>query len=181
MQLLGPEPERFVVIIGPMGSGKSTLGRGLAEATGRRLDDSDETINARTGRTSREIATVDGVSVLHSLEREVLFEALDSPEVSVVAAAASVIDDPAVRTALRKTFCVLVTASEEILDERLASGSHRRMIHPDETHHIAGRERLYRECADLVIDTGSVSEQDAVDLVVAASGMEPLDQKKPPV
>jgi shikimate kinase len=174
MQLPGPEPERFVVIIGPMGSGKSTLGRGLAEATGRRLDDSDETINARTGRTSREIATVDGVSVLHSLEKEVFFEALDSSEVSVVAAAASVIDDPAVRTALGKAFCVLVTASEEILDERLPSGSHRRVLQPDETQHIAGRERLYRECADMVIDTGSVSEQDAVDLVVAASGVKTL-------
>ena len=161
-----------LVIVGAMGSGKTTLGRGLAEATGRGFFDSDEAINSRTGRTGREIALADGVEILHSLEKEVFFDAVAAPQPSVVAAAASVIDDAAVRRALRKTFCVWVTASEEILDERLSSSSHRRRIHADELGRIAERSRQFHASADLVIDTGLASEQDAVAQVIAALEVE---------
>ena len=159
---------RHVTIIGSMGSGKSTLGRGLADATGRQFFDSDEMINARTGRTGREIALDEGIDHLHSLEREVFFEGLATPEPSVVAAAASVIDDAAARRALAATFCVWVNAVQEVIDERLSSSSHRRLLRDDEGDRIVGRAQFFEKAADLMINTGMVSAQDAVALVVVA-------------
>lgn len=157
-----------IVIVGAMGSGKTTLARGVAAALGSQFFDSDQSITARTGRKGREIALAEGVAALHRLEREVLFEALATPEPSVVAAAASVIEDPEVRQALEAMFCVWVTASPEILARRSAGGSHRRPISSDETERIERRIPLFEQSADLVIDTGQVSEQDAVAQVVAA-------------
>jgi len=52
---------------------------------------------------------------LHRLEAEVLFDALNSPSPAVVAAAASVIEDPVVREALADAYCVWVTAGPDIL------------------------------------------------------------------
>jgi shikimate kinase len=161
---------RHVVIVGPMGAGKTTLGRDLAEATGRSLHDSDDSIHDHVGRTGREIADTDGVAALHRLERDVFFDAIGATEPSVVAAAASVIDDPEARRVLGTTFCVLVTASPHVLEERVASSDHRRAISSGERDRIAGRDRLFLDVADLVIDTGAISRHDAVAEVIA--GME---------
>lgn len=158
---------RHVVILGPMGAGKTTLGRDLAEATGRALYDSDDSIQHRVGRTGRQIADTDGVAALHNLEREVFFDAIGATEPSVVAAAASVIDDPEARLLLGTTFCVLLTASPRVLEERLASSDHRRAVSSGERDRIAGRDRLFRAAADLMIDTGATSRQDAVARVIA--------------
>lgn len=155
-----------IVIVGPMGSGKTTLGRGVAEALGWSFFDSDQSIVARTGRKGREIAVAEGVHELHRLEREVFFEALAAARPSVVAAAASVIDDPAVRQALDATFCVRVTADPEILAQRSSQGSHRRTVSNSE--HLEHRTALFEQVADLVVDTGVMSEQGSVDQVLAA-------------
>jgi shikimate kinase len=149
-----------------MGSGKTTVGRGVAEALGWAFFDSDLSIVARTGRNGREIALAEGVDELHRLELQVFFEALVTPWPSVVAAAASVIDDVVARQALDATFCVRVTADPEILGQRSYQGSHRRTVSRSE--HLGHRTALFEQVADLVVDTGAMSEQESVDRVLAA-------------
>lgn len=155
-----------IVIVGPMGSGKTTLAGGLARSLGREVFDSDESIEESTGRIGREIARTDGVEALHRLEAEVLFDALNSPSPAVVAAAASVIEDPVVREALADAYCVWVTADPDILAERSARGSHRRAL----AHHenLGRRDPLFEEAADLVVDTGELSEAESLRRVVEA-------------
>ena len=155
-----------IVIVGPMGSGKTTLGRALASALDREFCDSDRSILERSGRSGREIAGTDGVDALHILEKAVLLEALASPTPAVIAAAASVIEDPAVRPALGDTYCVWVTADSRILAQRSGRGSHRRAVSASE--HLERRDPLFEEVADLVVDTGVLSEQESVDRVMAA-------------
>jgi shikimate kinase len=155
-----------IVILGPMGSGKSTLAGGLARSLGRQVFDSDKSIEELTGRTGREIARTDGVEALHRLEAEVLLEALSSPRLAVVAAAASVIEDPVVREALADAYCVWVTADPDILAERSARGGHRRAVARHE--YLGHRELLFEEAADLVVDTGELSEAESLRRVLEA-------------
>jgi shikimate kinase len=155
-----------IVIVGAMGSGKTTLARGLAGALGWEVFDSDLSITERSGRIGREIAESDGVDVLHRLEADVLLDALAKPGPAVVAAAASVIEVPEVREALEDAYCVWVTADPDILAERSARGSHRRDVarHEDLGH----RDRLFEEAADLVVDTGELSEAESLRRVLDA-------------
>lgn len=162
-----PEAEH-IVVVGAMGSGKTTLARALAEALQRELFDSDRSIQERTGHSGREMAERDGVEALHRLEMEVLLEPLDGPRPAVVAAAASVIEDSAVRDALKGTFCVWVTADPEILAERAARGAHRRPVGKSE--HLERRDPLFQQVADLVVDTGVLSERQALDMVLGMMG-----------
>ncbi|HEX6145218.1 MAG TPA: shikimate kinase [Acidimicrobiia bacterium] len=157
-----------IVIVGAMGSGKTTLARELARALRRPFFDSDQSIRERTGRNGREIAETEGVDVLHRLEADVLHETLGRPTPVVVAAAASVIEDPAVRAALEETYCVWVTADPEILAERSARGDHRRAV--GSTEHLEHRTPLFEQAADLVVDTGDLSVSDSVERVLAAIG-----------
>ena len=160
-----PEAEH-IVVIGAMGSGKTTVGERLAVALGRVFHDSDRSIETQTGRSGREIAETDGVDALHRLEKEVLIDSLSVEQPAVIAAAASVIEEPDVRDDLAGAFCVWVTADPRILAERSARGSHRRPVRQAE--HLENRDRLFREVADVVVDTGDRSVEESVALVLDA-------------
>ena len=158
-----PETEH-IVVIGAMGSGKTTVGERLAWALGRVFHDSDRSIESRTERSGREIAETDGVDALHRLEKEVLIESLAREGSAVIAAAASVIEDSDVRGALDGAFCVWLTADPGILAERSAHGSHRRPV--GQSEHLDNRDRWFRETADVVVDTGDRSVEESVEFVL---------------
>jgi len=160
-----PEAEH-IVVIGAMGSGKTTVGERLAGALGRPFHDSDRSIEGRTGRSGREIAETDGVDSLHRLEKEALVDSLSGEQPAVIAAAASVIEDADVRDDLATAFCVWVTADPRILAERSARGSHRRPVRQSE--HLENRDRLFREMADVVVDTGDRSIEQSVAVALEA-------------
>ena len=67
-----------IVLIGMMGSGKSTVGRLVAERIGWRYVDNDDVVRALSGREPAEIATDDGEDALHAFEAEALLVTLRS-------------------------------------------------------------------------------------------------------
>jgi shikimate kinase len=148
-----------------MGSGKTNLGRRLAAGLRREFFDSDVTIEANTGRSGREIAESDGVAVLHRMEREALGEALSRPEPAVIAAAASVVDDPETCAELENIFCVWLRADPPILEERASRGTHRRTVASSEQ--LERRDSIYAHLADMVVDTGASSPDETAGLVLA--------------
>jgi shikimate kinase len=83
-----------------MGVGKTTTGQLLAERLGRTWRDSDVDIEAATGLTVRELRDREGVVAMHGREAAQLLDALKGSEPSIISAAASVVDDPACRSAM---------------------------------------------------------------------------------
>lgn len=64
--------KRNIILVGMPGCGKSTVGRALAEITGRRFYDTDEEITKAIGRGPGEIIKEDGEAALREIESEVL-------------------------------------------------------------------------------------------------------------
>ena len=93
-------PLRHVVLVGLMGSGKTTVATLVAQRLGWAIRDSDADLLAATGRSAREFAAADGIDRLHAWEIDHLLEALDGPDPTIIAAAASVIDAAGVRPRL---------------------------------------------------------------------------------
>ena len=110
-----------------MGSGKTTVGRMLAERLACPWSDSDRDIEATTGLTVRELRDRDGVAAMHALEAAHLLEALEATGPSVISAAASVVDEPGCRAALTAPGMVFIwlRADPVLLAERFGSGPHR--------------------------------------------------------
>lgn len=67
-----------VVLVGPMGSGKTTIGRLLAQRWGVAVRDTDEDIERAEGRTISEIFVDDGEERFRELERAAVAAALDA-------------------------------------------------------------------------------------------------------
>ncbi len=158
-----------------MGSGKTTVGRRVATRLGRRLRDSDAEVEARTGRTVREIFETDGEAAFRAEEARALAEALDDPEPAVVAAAGGVVLDPDNRARLRAAGTVVwLDGRPEDLARRATSGGHRPLLGDDPLAALRrlDRERrpLYEEVADHRVPVGGRPPDDVVADVLALVG-----------
>ncbi|MGH9272428.1 MAG: shikimate kinase [Ilumatobacteraceae bacterium] len=169
-------PPRHLVLVGMMGAGKTTVGEAVAARLDRRFADSDELIEARTGRTVREIFEADGEAAFRALETEALVEALDDHEPLVIAAAGGVVLRQANRDALTRDDALVVwlQADPEVLADRVEVGDHRPLLGDDPEaalrRLLPEREQWYAEVADEVVDTGGLPVDQVVDRIVALAG-----------
>lgn len=160
-----------LVLTGPMGAGKTTVGRILARRLGRPLIDSDGQIEATFATTGRQLARRRGVAFLHRAEADALRQALQLVDPAVITAAASVgdIDDIADLLAGSDTCVVLFTGDPDVLAKRALSGEHRRQIDVDRSAVLSERRQSrLTPVADLVVDVTASTPQEVADRVEEA-------------
>ncbi len=162
-----PVDPRPVVLVGLMGSGKTTVGQRLAASLGRRFIDNDEALRAETGRTTAQIAAEESVDTLHRREAETLLSALARPGPTVIAAAASVVLNADVRRRLQRDAVVVwLQASDVTLRERLAAPGVRPDLGGQPASVVAeqreARAAWYREVADYSVETTGRAPADVV-------------------
>jgi shikimate kinase len=165
-------PDQHLVLVGLMGSGKSTVARMLAERLHRPVLDSDDMIERRTGRTVREIFASDGEAAFRSIETEVLREALATESPCIVAAAGGVVLSEANRTMLRESGArvVWLCADPATLVDRVRGAGHRPLLDADPEGTLRRmfetREHLYREVADAIVLVDGRSAVDVAEAVL---------------
>jgi len=163
-----------LVLVGLMGSGKTTVGTLVAAALDLPFVDSDQVIEAATGRTVRDIWLGDGEPVFRALETDALRNALEGSPPSVIAAAGGIVLSYENREILksRGAFVVWLTADPAALVRRARRGVHRPLLDDDPAGALqtmaAERESLYRDVADVTVDAGDRSVDDVAAAVVAA-------------
>ena len=164
--------DRHLVLVGMMGSGKTTVGRAIAARLGRPLLDSDAMIEAREGRTVRDIFRSDGEDAFRLVEAAVLAEALAWPEMAVIAAAGGVVLRPENRRLLHdsRARVVWLRADPGLLADRVKGGSHRPLIDDDPEATLRqmydDRAEMYREVADAIVTVDNRSVNEVVEAVL---------------
>lgn len=157
-----------------MGSGKTTVGRLLAEHLGADLVDSDAQVEADTGRTVAEIWAQEGEPAFRRLEAAALRAALDPgrSRPAVVAAAGGVVLDEANRALLRDGDheVVWLRAAPTTLAERVGDDpGHRPLLAGDPAGTLARldgeRRDLYAQVATLVVDVDSLDPVQIRDVI----------------
>lgn len=162
-----------VVIVGLMGTGKTTVGRRVAAQLDRPFRDSDVDIEAVHGRTARRIAEEDGIDALHRVEHEHLLAALGGERPVVVAAAASVADSELCLVAMAGAFVAWLELDAAEVVARHESGPHRRDLGDDPLATVG--ELLRRRgprlarVADVRVDVGPGDVEQTVQTIVHAA------------
>jgi shikimate kinase len=163
---------RHLVLVGLMGTGKTTTGRILAIRLGWPLRDSDPEIEAMTGRTAKELREELGTDAMHDLEARALLNALAGDGPDVVCGAASVVDREDCRAALHGDGVVVawLTVSPEVEAERFRSGAHRPWYGDDPEEFLARqareREPEFRSLDPVIVSTDTASPEEVADTIL---------------
>ncbi len=122
-----------VVLVGLSGTGKTSIGRLVAQRLDMPFVDTDEDIEARTGRTVREVFEYEGESRFRAIEAEVIAAVLSAGGPTVVAAGGGAVVTRTTRDRLRapEIFCVWLTAEPAFLASRAAGKAHRPLLDGD--------------------------------------------------
>lgn len=160
-----------LVVAGPPGAGKTTVGRLLAEQLGFRFLDTDEEIAKRCGLSVAELFATRGEAAFRAEEAALIAELVAAPpERTVIATGGGLPVDPAVRQDLKRLGpCACLHASLDELVARLGPASETRPLLAGEARArleplLAARAPAYRDLHYFIDTTGRSPESVAAQL-----------------
>jgi len=159
-----------LILVGPMGSGKSSIGRKLAQRLGMCFVDADQEIERHTGASIPLIFELEGETGFRERERATLARLCEG-QGAVIATGGGAVLNPKTRQLLRERgFVIHLAIDLESQWQRLRHDRHRPLLqHPDRYERLKriGEERapLYAQVADARIDTGRIGLRSAVDAI----------------
>lgn len=146
-----------VVLVGLMGSGKTTVGKKVAKLIGHRFVDADVELEARTGRSVASWFT-DGEPAFRAAEANLLEDLLADPSPLVVGAGGGVVVTEANRRRLQEhdVTAVYLHGTPEFLASRVQAKAHRPLLSDDPLTVMQSmyreRDGWYREVADAIVE-----------------------------
>ncbi|SEP43656.1 shikimate kinase [Amycolatopsis saalfeldensis] len=160
------------VVVGPPGSGKSTVGPLLAEALGVVFRDTDDDIVARTGRSISDIFAEDGEPAFRVLEAEAVATALAEHE-GVLSLGGGAPLTPSTRALLAEHTVVFLNVGLAAGVQRAGLSTARPLlagVNPRATFKtlLDARLPVYREVATVEIDTDTRTPAEVVAATTAA-------------
>lgn len=151
-----------IFLVGPMGAGKSTVGRFLAERLGYEFIDSDHEIEERTGVTIPMIFDIEGETGFRQREIAVIDELTQRPNIVLATGGGVVLAEDNRRALRSRGFVIYLRSSVESLVQRTKNDRNRPLLQTGDPETVIrqileARDPLYVEIADLVIETQQVS------------------------
>jgi XRE family aerobic/anaerobic benzoate catabolism transcriptional regulator len=170
------ERHQRIALIGLRGSGKSTLGRLLADRLGVPFIELDREIEKRSGATLSEIFDMFGQETFRRAEREALDDVLGQQKSFVIATSGSIVTEPGtLELLLASCFTVWVRAEpEEHMKRVMAQGDMRPMANSarameDLISILRSREPLYAKAEFVLSTTAKTPEQNLAELLRAVA------------
>jgi shikimate kinase len=161
----------IVVLVGPPGAGKTTVGEPLADRLGVAFRDTDRDVESTSGRTISDIFVEQGESVFRSMERAAVRHALTEHDGVLALGGGAVLADET-RALLSGHRVVFLDVGLSTAVERVGLNRSRPLlaINPraELARMLAERRPLYEKVATLVVDTNDRSPADIADVIEKA-------------
>ena len=151
-----------VFLVGPMGTGKTTIGNQLAKALNFEFIDADEALEKRTGASIKLIFDVEGEQGFREREEKILDDLTQRKQVVLATGGGAVLRE-ANRAALsERGFVVYLRSPVETLIERTRFDTSRPLLKTEDPaatlrEIMENREPLYEAVADLIVDTETLN------------------------
>lgn len=162
-----PHSQRNIVLVGFMGSGKSTIARALHQRLGYPLVEMDQVLEERAGKSIPRIFAEDGEEAFRDRESALLREQVESKAPGrIVSTGGGVVGRAENRELLRRLgYVVWLKVTPEMVLERTARTRHRPLLNTEDPEErirtlMEQREPLYEEVAHLTLETGGLSSDE---------------------
>jgi shikimate kinase len=148
-----------LILVGMMGSGKTTMGRALAKHLGKAFVDSDEEIIKRTGVTIPHIFDIEGETGFRQREATAIRDFVRRDNMVLATGGGAVLDEQN-RAVLRQNGIVIyLKASVHDLWHRTRHDRNRPLLQTDNPHAKLAelfqlRDPIYRHISDIVVQSG---------------------------
>jgi len=160
-----------LVLVGPPGAGKTSVGLAVAAALGRPFRDTDADVESSLGKTIPEIFVDDGEAVFRAAERAAVQTALHE-HAGVLAVGGGAVLDQATRTDLAAHTVVFLDVTLSAAVERVGLARDRPLLlgsPRSQLKQLMERRRgLYEQVATVTVDTSGLTVGQAAEAVVAA-------------
>lgn len=151
-----------LILVGMMGSGKTTVGRMLAKQLGKIFVDSDEEIIKRTGVTVPHIFDVEGEAGFRQREAAAIRELTGRDNMVLATGGGAVLDEQNRAMLQQNGVVIYLKASVHDLWQRTRHDRSRPLLQTDNPHAklaelFQQRDPLYRQVSDIVVQSGKQS------------------------
>ena len=157
----------MITLTGFMGSGKTTVGKVLADFLGCPFMDLDDLVVKKAGKSIPDIFAQDGEPAFRELEARLLRQTVAkyAESTAVLALGGGAVLAPASAALLHdKTVCIYLRATLDTLLGRLAGETAGRpLADASLADRLASREPIYEKTAHVIIDTDGLSPDEVAD------------------
>lgn len=160
-----------VVLIGFMGTGKTAIGKRLAQALGKQFIDTDQEIERVTGMTIAQIFNRHGEIRFRSEEKLAIKRACSSSNAVIATGGGAVLDKENIATIKGCGRVICLTARPEVIQNRIKRKDNRPLLQKDKSigkikELLSEREACYRKCAEIFFDTSDEEHEQVVSRVL---------------
>jgi shikimate kinase len=159
----------MIVLIGPMGAGKTTVGNLVAQRLGTSVRDTDHDVEAVAGREISEIFVDDGEEAFRAMERAAVAEALATHD-GVLSLGGGAVLDPDTRSLLVGHDVVFLRVGLSDAVKRVGLGTARPLLLGNVRSRIKAlldeRTPIYESVATLVVETDGRTAAEVADEIV---------------
>ena len=153
-----------LVLIGFMGTGKSSVGRACAHQLGYPYHDTDMWVVRRAHKSIPQIFAEDGEAAFRAQEREAIWSLTQRSAIVLSTGGGAVMDPENARLLRECGVVVLLTATVEAILARVGTRGNRPLLQSDDPAArirdlLAQRESAYRAAAHAVVDTTDVARE----------------------
>lgn len=163
--------KKNIVLIGFMGSGKSSIGIRLSYRMRRSVEDTDKLIERRMGKKISEIFETEGEGFFRELETSTLKELIDKLQYHIVSVGGGTPVREENRKLLRELGTVFyLKASPESIYQRVKHDKSRPLLQCENPLErirslMKAREEAYESCADIILDTDNMTIEEILDAI----------------
>ena len=163
----------MITLTGFMGSGKTTVGKVLADFLGCPFMDLDDLVVKKAGESIPDIFAQDGEAAFRQLEARILRQTVEKYAEStvVLALGGGAVTTPASAALLHeKTVCIYLRASLDTLLARLdGETAGRPLADAAFADRLAARAPIYEETAHVIIDTDGLTPDEVADEIIISA------------